>query len=393
MGKLTAAFVRSVAKAGRYGDGDTLFLRVTPSGSRSWIQRLTIEGRRHDVGLGAFPVVSLEKARRRAFENRVAVADGRNPLAEKRRAKVPTFREAAERTVEATRARWRAGGKTEKIWRQVLSQRAFPAFGDRPVDAITREDVLRIVAPIWSSKPEVARRLRQFVRLILGWAQAHGHVEHNVAGEGLDGALPAMRRLKQHLRALSYQDVPAALETVEASGASLAAKLCFRLTVLTAVRSGEARLATWAEIDLEGKVWAIPAARMKVGAEHRVPLSDVAVAVLEQARGLDDGSGLLFPSPLRRGRPLSNMSLTKVLRTTGLAERATVHGFRSSFRDWAAETGKPRELAEAALAHTVAGVEGAYFRSDLFERRRRLMDAWAGYVTATPAGKVVFIHH
>ncbi len=389
MGKLTAAFVRSVREPGRYGDGDTLFLRVTPSGTRSWIQRLTIEGRRHDIGLGSVPVVSLEKARRRAFENRVAISDGRNPLAEKRRARVPSFRDTAERTIEATRARWREGGKTEKIWRQVLSQRAFPAFGDRPVDSITREDVLRIVAPIWSSKPEVARRLRQFVRLILAWAQAHGHVEHNVAGEGLDGALPAMRRLKQHLRALSYQDVPEALETVEASRASLAAKLCLRLTVLTAVRSGEARLATWEEIDREAKVWVIPAARMKVGAEHRVPLSDAALDALEKARALDDGSGLIFPSPLKRGRPLSNMSLTKVLRDTGLAKQATVHGFRSSFRDWCAEAGKPRELAEAALAHTVAGVEGAYFRSDLFDRRRRLMDQWSAYVTATAAGKVV----
>ena len=202
---------------------------------------MTIEGRRHDVGLGAFPVVSLEKARRRAFENRVAIADGRNPLAEKRRAKAPTFAEAAERALEATRARWRKGGKTEKIWRQVLTQRALPAFGDRPVDSITREDVLRIVSPIWSSKPEVARRLRQFVRAILSWAQAHGHVEHNVAGEGLDGALPAMRRLKQHLRALSYQEVAGALEKVDATGASLAAKLALRLTVLTACRSGEVR--------------------------------------------------------------------------------------------------------------------------------------------------------
>ena len=392
MGKLTAAFVRSVAKAGRCGDGDTLFLRVTPTGTRSWIQRLTIDGRRHDVGLGAFPVVSLEKARRRAFENRVAIADGRNPLAEKRRAKVPTFAEAAERTLEATRARWRTGGKTEKIWRQVLTQRALPAFGDLPVDSITREDVLRIVAPIWSSKPEVARRLRQFVRSILSWAQAHGHVGHNVAGEGLDGALPAMRRLKQHLRALPFQEVAMALETVEGSGASLAAKLALRLTVLTACRSGEVRGAGWAEIDLDARTWTIPAARMKVGAEHRVPLPDAAVAVLEQARALDDGSGVVFPSPMKRGRPLSDMTLTKVLRDTGLAERCTVHGFRSSFRDWCAETGKPREIAEAALAHTVGGVEGAYFRSDLFERRRRLMDRWAAFVTASPAGKVVPIH-
>ena len=178
MGKLTAAFVRSVTKAGRHGDGNTLFLRVTPTGTKSWIQRLTIEGKRHDIGLGTVPVIGLAEARERAFANRVAVAHGGNPLAEKRRANAPTFAEAAERTLEATRARWRTGGKTEKIWRQVLSQRALPAFGDRPVDTMTREDVLRIVSPIWSSKPEVARRLRQFVRSILSWAHAHGHVEH-----------------------------------------------------------------------------------------------------------------------------------------------------------------------------------------------------------------------
>ena len=352
---------------------------------RSWIQRLTIEGQRHDVGLGAFPVVSLEKARRRAFENRVAIADGRNPLAENRRAKVPSFREAAEKTVEATRARWRKGGKTEKIWKQVLSQRALPAFRDRPVDAVTREDVLRIVSPIWSSKPEVARRLRQFVRSILSWAQAHGHVEHNVAGEGLDGALPAMRRLKQHLRALPYAEVGAALETVQGD---TAARLCLQLVILTAVRSGEARGATWGEIDIEARTWAIPGDRMKAGGEHRVPLSAAAMAVLEKARALDDGSGVIFPSPMKRGRLLSDMALKKVLRDTGLADQTTTHGLRSSFRDYCAETGKPRELAEAALAHAVPGVEGAYFRSDLFQRWRRLMDQWGAYL-AGGRGKVV----
>lgn len=390
MGKLTAVKGRALSKPGRYGDGQTLYLHVGPSGAKSWIQRLVIEGRRHDIGLGAFPVIGLAEARERAFANRVAVAHGGNPLAEKRRAKVPTFAEAAERTIEKNRARWREGGKTEKIWRQVLSSRAFPAFGDRPVDTITREDVLKVVSPIRMEKPEVARRLRQFVRLILGWAVSHGYAEHN-ADDSINGALPSLKRVKEHLRALSYREVAGALETVEESRASTAAKLCLRLLVLTAVRSGEARGAMWREVDLEARSWVIPAGRTKVGAEHRVPLSDAAVAVLEQARMLDDGSGLVFPSPLKQGRPLSDMTLTKVLRDTGLAERCTVHGFRSSFRDWCAETGKPREIAEAALAHTVPGVEGAYFRSDLFERRRRLMDQWGAFVTATAAGKVVAI--
>lgn len=196
-----------------------------------------------------------------------------------------------------------------------------------------------------------------------------------------------MRRLKQHLRALPYAEVGAALETVQGD---TAARLCLQLVILTAVRSGEARAATWDEIDIEARTWTIPATRMKAGAEHRVPLSDAAVAVLDKARVLADGSPLVFPSPMKRGHSLSDMALTKMLRDSDLAERTTVHGFRSSFRDWCAETGKPREIAEAALAHTVGGVEGAYFRSDLFERRRRLMGAWAAFLAGDRA-KVVAI--
>ena len=168
---------------------------------------------------------------------------------------------------------------------------------------------------------------------------------------------------------------------MDGSKASKAAKLCLRFLILTAARSGEARGATWVEVDSEAREWRIPGERMKGGAGHRVPLSDAALVVLERARALDDGSGLIFPSPLRPGRPLSPMTLTKILRDQGLAERGTVHGFRSSFRDWCAETGKPREVAEAALAHTVGGVEGAYFRSDLYARRRVLMDQWAAFLT------------
>ena len=226
--------------------------------------------------------------------------------------------------------------------------------------------------PGWSdrSPPPAAKRAA------LRWCWAHGYVSENVAREGIDGALPAMPAVKAHFRALPYQEVAAALETVDGSKASKAAKLCLRFLILTAARSGEAR------------EWRIPGERMKGGAGHRVPLSDAALVVLERARALDDGSGLIFPSPLRPGRPLSPMTLTKILRDRGLAEWATVHGFRSAFRDWCAETGKPREVAEAALAHTVAGIEGAYFRSDLFARRRALMDQWAAFLAGTDANVV-----
>ena len=379
MGKLTVAKVKAITKTGLHGDGDTLYLSVAPGGTKSWIQRLTVNGRCRDIGLGGFPLVSLAEARSKVFENRRHARAGGDPLAEKRKVRMPTFREATLTVFEANKPRWRNGHHT-KSWLQTLERHAMPRLGDLPVDRIGREDVLAVLTPIWSTRIETARRVHQRIRTVLGWAMAHGFIEHNVA-DAITGALPTMPAVKEHFRALPYQEVKATLETVEASQASLAAKLCFRFTVLTAARSSEAREAVWSEIDLDAREWGIPGMRMKNGTEHRVPLSKAALAVLEQARALKDESDLLFPSPLKKGRPLSNMTMTKLLRDVKLADRATVHGFRSSFRDWCAETGKPRELAEAALAHTVGGVEGAYFRSDLIERRRRLMDQWAVYLS------------
>lgn len=387
MGKLTAAGVKALSKPGLHGDGHTLYLLVKASGAKSWIQRVAINGKRRDVGLGGWPVVSLAKARQRAFANRVAIADGRDPLAEKRKARAPSFREAALEVYEANRLRWRSA-KTAANWLRQMELHAFPILADLPVDQVTREAVLRVLSPLWGRKLDIARKLRGRIRAVLAWAQAHGFVEVNVAGEAIDGALAPMPAVEGHYRALPHPEVGAALQTIEASRASLSARSCFRFLVLTACRSGEARLATWAEIDVEAREWRVPADRTKASVEHRVPLSDAALAVLEAVRPLRDRSDLVFPSPTRLGKPLSNMAMTKVARDTGLADRATVHGFRSSFRDWCADTGKPREIAEAALAHTVGGVEGAYFRSDLFERRRRLMDQWAAYVTGRRA-KVV----
>ena len=391
MGKLTAAKVRSIASPGLHGDGGTLYLCVAPGGTKSWIQRITINGRRRDIGLGGFPLVSLAEARNKAFDNRRQARAGGDPLAGKRKVKVPTFREAALTVFEANKPRWRNAYHI-KSWLPILDRHAMPHIGDMPVDRIGREDVLRVLTPIWGTRIETARRVRQRVRAVLRWAQAHGFVTENVAGEGIDGALPAMPAVKEHFRALPYIDVPDALRIVEGSGASLAARLCFRFVVLTAARSGEARGATWDEIDLDARLWIIPPSRMKAHVEHRVPLSDAALAVLEQARVLKNDSDLIFPSPRKPGRPLSDMAMTKLLRDVQLAERATVHGFRSSFRDWCAETNKPRELAEAALAHAVGGVEGAYFRSDLLARRRRLMDQWAAFVTGGHEKKVVPLH-
>ena len=224
MGTLTVTKVKSIAKPGLHGDGGTLYLNVTASGSRSWIQRLTIAGRRHDLGLEAFPLISLAEARHKAFENRKLARTGGDPLAAKRQAKTPTFRQAAEQTLEANRPRWR-NDKHAANWKQSLERYAFPVIGDAPVNQIRRQDVLRILTPIWTTRSETARKLRQRIRSTLRWAQAHGYVDINVAGEAIDGALPTMPAVKGHLRSLPYREVAAALEAVDASAASLAAKL------------------------------------------------------------------------------------------------------------------------------------------------------------------------
>ena len=390
--KLTAIEAKSIKTPGFYRAGDTLYLNVAPGGSKSWIQRITVEGKRRNKGLGGFPLVSLAEARDKAFQNRKKARSGGDPFAKKEKAKLPTFEHAAEKTFEANRARWRSE-KTAKNWEQGMKKHVLPVIGELRVDQIGREEVLRILTPIWTTKPEVARKQRNRIRAVLSWCQAHGFIEHNVAGEMIDGALPPMPAVKEHYRALSYKAIPAALETVEASGASLAAKLCFRFLVLTAARSGEARGATWSEIDFETKEWRIPAIRMKAGIEHRVPLSDAALAVLEQAQILRDGSDLIFPSSVKRGRPLSDMALTKVLRTTGLAKLTTIHGLRSSYRDFASEqTNAAHAVMELSLAHKVgSAVEQAYARSDLLAKRRRLAESWTAFITGANA-EVVQLH-
>ena len=379
---LTHAKVKALKTPGRHGDGGGLYLNVAKGGSKSWVQRIAIDRRRRDVGLGGFPAVSLAKARERASQNRDAIADGRDPVAEKRTLKpaMPTFREAAHACHEMTRPRWR-NEKHAANWLATLERHAMPQLGQLPVDRITRADVLAVLTPIWGTRQETARRVRQRVRAVMRWAVAHGHRDDNPAGEGIDGALPPMPAIRAHFRALPYKEVPTALEIIATSTAGVAAKACFEFLVLTAARSGEARGATWGDIDLDAGLWTIPAERMKGGVDHRVPLSEAAITALEEAAPLRDESGLVFPSPVG-GRQLSDMTLTKILRTVGLAERATVHGSRSSFRDWAAEcTSATYAAMELSLAHHVGNtVERAYARSDLLEQRRSLMDQWAEYV-------------
>lgn len=390
MGKLTVTKVRSLSNPGRYGDGGTLFLNVAPGGSKSWVQRLTVDGMRRDIGLGGFPLVTLAEARDKALDNRRLARRGGDPLAAKRKKKVPTFRQAAQATFDANKARWR-NGKHTRNWMQTLEKRAFPVIGDKPVDRVRPEDVLRIVSPIWSKHADVARKLRQRIKATLAWAQAHGYVEHNAAGEGIDGALPTMPAVQSNFRALHHTELSEALRIVEASRSSLAVKLCFQWVVLTCARSSEARLATWDEIQEDERLWVVPPSRMKIGTEHRQPLSDAAMTVLDRARALRDESDLLFPSPARPGKPMSDMTLVKCTRDVGLAEKTTIHGLRATFRTWASErTTADHATMELCLAHRVgSAVEQAYARSDLLAKRRRLMQTWGQFATGGDSAKVI----
>ncbi len=378
MKQLTAKFVREVTAPGRYYDGDAgLFLLVKPTGRKSFVQRLTIHGKRHDIGLGSDRWVTLSEARAAAQANRKLARTGGDPLAAKR-SDVPTFEEAVETVIAIHRDGWKDAGKSEKQWRASLRDYVLPRLGRKPVDKVTTADVMAVLLPIWHARHETARRVRQRISTTMKWAVAQGHREDNPAGDAISAVLPKNGRIKNHHRALPFVEVTAALDRVSKSGAARTTVLALEFLVLTACRSGEVRSARWDEIDLEARVWTVPAARMKAKRDHRVPLSGRAMAVLAEARELADASGLLFPSPT--GRPLSDSTMSKLLRELGID--AVPHGFRSSFRDWAAECSTaPREVCELALAHVNSDrVEAAYRRTDLFEHRRELMAAWAQYL-------------
>lgn len=373
---LTAAFVRTVQRPGKYGDQHGLILRVLPSGSKQWIWRGTVQGRRVDLGLGGYPYTSLREARQAAFDHRKLARAGGDPRALKR--SVPTFAEAAEKVIAIHRASWRPGSKSENQWRASLRDYAMPRLGSKRVDQISTADVMAVLLPIWNTKAETARRLRQRIGAVMKWSIAQGHRPDNPAGEAIGAALPKNTGQRQHFRALPHGEVGPALEKVRVSEAWIGTKLALEFLVLTAGRSGEVREARWDEIDLESSTWTVPARRMKAGRQHRVPLSARALELLDEARGIQDGSGLVFPSI--NGRALSQSTLSKLLREIGV--QSVPHGFRTSFRVWCGETGVPREVAEAALAHVVRDkVEAAYARGDLLERRRQVMEEWSHYVT------------
>lgn len=382
---LSERAVRAAKTAGRYFDGHGLFLLVEPTGAKRWKQRLTRQGRRHELGLGPYPVVTLAKAREAALENRRAVHAGGDPLAEKRRARgVPTFAEAARKVFELRRDGWR-NPKHAGQWITTLEQFVFPRLGARGVDEVSTEDVIAVLSPIWHDKPTTAKRVRQRIGAVLTWAVAQGLRPDNPA-DAVKAVLSKHNGAGNAHRALPYSEVANAIAAVRASSADASTKLAFEFAVLTAARAGEVRLATWTEIDMDAATWTVPAERMKAGREHRVPLSPRAVEVLREARALRSKRGdLVFRG--RRGA-MADSAMVHMLRRVGID--ATAHGFRASFRVWAQErTNIPREVCESALAHTLKDkAEAAYARSDLFEKRRELMERWARYLNPAPADVV-----
>lgn len=387
MGTLSATAVKAASSPGRYGDGDGLFLLVGKGGAKSWMVRVQKDGRRRDIGLGSASKVPLKLARERASEVRTQIESGIDPVAERRKAAgVPTFRAAAALVHAEHKASWK-NAKHRAQWLSTLETYAFPAFGDRSVADIDAAAVRDALAAIWLKKPETARRLRQRIRTVIDWAVAKGYRDAALAMPVIDKALPKQRAKVRHHKALPYAELPAFLSGLRARESM--GRLALEAVILTAARSGEVRLATWAELDLEAATWTVPAERMKAGREHVVPLSTPAVALFERMKAHKRAnSEFVFPGA-KRGKPLSDMTLTKALRDMGC--EVTAHGFRSTFRDWVAEqTSWPAELAEAALAHVVSDkTVAAYQRGSMLEKRRELMSAWATYSDGARGGNVV----
>jgi integrase len=400
IGKLTALAVNQAKRRGYYGDGGGLFLQVSAGGAKSWVFRFKETGRLREMGLGPTHTVSLAEARQKALECRKARLDGRDPIEARRAkrmqakldvAKAITFAACAERYIASHKASWR-NPKHAAQWPATLGTYVYPVFGSLPVQAVDVGLVMKGIEPIWAQKPETAGRVRGPIESVLDWATARGYRqgENPARWRGhLENLLPKKSKVRrvEHHAALPYAEIAAFMTELRQQEGVAARALEF--AILTAARTGEVIGAKWDEIDLSDHLWVVPAERMKAGKVHRVPLSDATLAILEGMRKIRQGDHI-FPGG-KAGRPISNMAMLMLLRRMGRGD-LTAHGFRSSFRDWAAErTTFPAEVAEMALAHTVGDkVEAASRRGDLFGKRRQLSDAWAKFCATAPAsGQVV----
>lgn len=383
MGKLTPNLIKGLTEPGRYSDGEGLLLQISASGGKSWLVRIQINGRRRDIGLGEVRHVSLREARLEAAAIKKLAKSGIDPLEERRKVEivVPTFEQAAQRAHAELVKGWKNGKHTMQ-WIKTLELYAYPKLGKLRVDQIDGPLIRDVLAEIWLEIPETARRVRQRIGTVLDWSYASGFRTSEAPMRSISKGLPRQPKKTGHFAALPYAEVPAFLRRLSAREAS-SSRLALEALILTAVRSGEVRGAKWSELNDELTLWTIPAERMKAGVAHAVPLSPQAAKIFDQARTLRiKGCDLVFPGA-NADTSLSDMALLELVR--GMSLPATVHGFRSSFRDWAAEeTDVAREIAEAALAHTLENkVEAAYRRTDFLVKRRELMKAWADFCVPT----------
>ena len=379
MGKLTAMGVKNLTEPGRYSDGEGLILKLAAKGKGSWIVRIQANGKRRDIGLGTLADLPLGEAREAARALRKEMKAGIDVLAEREKEAlvIPSFRDAAKLVHEEHKAAWK-NGKHQAQWINTLETYAFPTLGDKLVSEIEGPAIRDALSPIWLTKPETARRVRQRIGSVLDWACAKGFRETEAPMRSVIRGLPRQPKKHGHFAAMPYPDLPAFVTWLR--GRSSVGRLALEFLILNASRSGEVRGARWGEIDVKKKLWTIPAERMKAGTAHVVPLSEASLDVLKRAKAFRSPvSDFVFPGQNPR-RQLSDMTLLKILRDKG--DNYTVHGFRSSFRDWVAEkTSYPGEVAEAALAHTIANkVEAAYRRTDYLDKRKPLMTDWAKFV-------------
>ena len=372
--KLTTSKIAQLTKPGRYAYGNGLHLLVSKGGSKSWILRVPVNGKRTDKGLGGWPKVSLAQAVRKVDEMLQSVeATGRLPARGERRGGL-TFAEVAQEVYETYGPSWT--GKYARNWIQSLEDYVYPDIGDLYVDSITSKQLLEILKPIWHVKPETARRIRQRLKKVYEWAIDYEYCHSNPATSLK--SLPNNTTGKKHFKSLPYAELPTFIEALDKSPGSDSVKGAIRFLILCASRNSEARLATWQEIDLVDREWRIPAERMKSGNEHRVPLSAAAMDLLTQTGQKEEG--FIFPSPICLDAAMSDMTMTMLVRRLGFD--ITIHGFRATFKTWAMEqTETPWAVGELALAHSLGdSTVQAYARSDLFEARRRLMQEWSDYV-------------
>lgn len=384
LNRLSMLEVKAAKQAGWYGDGGGLYLEVDGHGRR-WVLRLSIAGRRRDFGLGSLHKVTLSQARERAAEYRAKAYQGIDPVASKPKMRkvpaVPTFEQAANE-VHRARAKGWSNGKHVDQWINTLRDHAFPTIGSRPVNAVGTPEILKVLTPIWIAKPETARRVRQRLKTVLEWARAAGHRSGDNPVDLIGEALPrnSAKRIEHH-PALPFGEVAAFVRELRAGQSEEVTKRAFEFLILTAARTIEVRRARWREIDWDNKLWKRPAESMKARREHAVPLSPRTMEILADARRANGGDedGLIFNEGRR---PLSESRFLNARAALGYRDRCSPHGFRSSFRDWAAETTQfPNEVVEMALAHTIKSkAEAAYRRGDLLAKRRLLMDAWAEFV-------------